>query len=80
MNRAGRAQRVDQQTRHGHLADAAGDRRDLGGGLGHFLKGDVADQSCLAVGGADRSSPTSITVAPGLIQSPRTISGLPTAA
>ena len=46
-----------------------------------LLEGDVADQPGLAVGRrACRLMPTSITVAPGLIQSPRTISGLPTAA
>ena len=81
VNRAGRAQRVDQQARHRHLPDAAGHRRDRAGDLGDFLKGDVADQARLAVGATGRRlMPTSITVAPGLIQSPRTISGLPTAA
>ena len=40
----------------------------------------VADDSGFAVASGTRLMPTSITVAPGLIQSPRTISGRPMAA
>ena len=80
LDRARRAQRVHQQARHRHLSDAAGHRRDRARDLARFLIGDIADQPRLAVGRGSRLMPTSITVAPGLIQSPRTISGLPTAA
>ena len=41
---------------------------------------DVADQPACRPRSATRLMPTSITVAPGLIQSPLTISGRPTAA
>ena len=43
-------------------------------------EGDVADELRLALAGGHRLMPTSITTAPGLTQSPRTISGRPTAA
>ena len=49
-DRAGRAQRVHQQTRHRHLADAARHRRDRAGDLRDLGESDVADQLRLALG------------------------------
>ena len=49
MNRAGGAQRVDQQARYRHLADAPGHRRDRARDIRHLGKGDIADQTGLAV-------------------------------
>jgi hypothetical protein len=45
---AGGAQRVHQQARDRHLADAARHRRDCAGKLQRLLKGDVTDQPRLA--------------------------------
>ena len=76
-----RLDRVLQQAGDGHRADAAGHRRDGAGDLGASAIGDVADElaSCRPRPGT-RLMPTSMTMAPGLIQSPLTISGRPTAA
>ena len=79
-NRAGRAHRVHQQARDRHLPDAAGHRRDRAGHLSASLKATSPTSRVLPWSPGMRLMPTSITVAPGLIQSPRTISGRPTAA
>jgi carboxypeptidase PM20D1 len=49
MNGASGAQRVDQQTRYRHLTDAAGHRRDRARYIQSLGKGDIADQTGLAV-------------------------------
>ncbi len=83
---ARRDQRVGHQHGDRHLADAAGHRGDRAGARGGFLVGDVADRRVFGLPlasspcPATRLMPTSMTIAPGLTQSPRTISALPTAA
>ena len=44
-----RGYRVSQQHGHGYRANAAGHRRDPARNLFHFIRGDVADDSCLPV-------------------------------
>ena len=68
-----REQRVAQQHRDRHRADAAGDRRDQPGALGARRRSRRRPSLSVRL-------PTSITVAPGLIQSPWTRPGRPTAA
>ena len=75
-----RQNRVGHQHGDGHPADAARHRRDRAGDRGGLRIGDVADETrwaCLIrhAAAATRLMPTSITIAPGLTQSPRTISG-----
>jgi len=48
VDRAGCAQRVEQEAGDRHLADAAGHRRYGSCNLQRFGKGDVADQTILA--------------------------------
>ena len=81
VDRAGRAQRVDQQAGDGHRPDAARHRRDRARDLRALPRKSTSPTSrVLPSRAGTRLMPTSITVAPGLIQSPRTISGRPTAA
>ena len=64
-------QRVAQQAGDRHRPDAAGDRRDRAGDLADLVEVDVARAARPSV----RLMPTSITIAPGLTQSPRDQSG-----
>ena len=66
---------VLQQVRDGHGADAPGHRREPARDLAGLVARDVARRPASV-----RLMPTSMTAAPGLIQSPRIICGRPTAA
>ena len=61
-------QRIEQQAGDGHRPDAARHRRDRAGHVLGLGIGDVADDARLPPSPATRLMPTSITVAPGLIQ------------
>ena len=78
------ARRVfNKQTGNRHRPDAARHRRNRARDGRGFGKSDVADDArpfLCRPRPARRLMPTSITMAPGLIQSPRIISGLPMAA
>ena len=76
---ARRAQRVQQQTGDRHRPDAAGHRGNRAGDLTRFGRTSPTRRG-LPPSPGTRLMPTSITIAPGLIQSPRTISGVPMAA
>ena len=81
VDAAAGGQRVGEQAGDGHRPDAARHRRDRAGDLRRRRRSRRRRPApALPSGPSMRLMPTSITVAPGLIQSPPTIRGRPTAA